>query len=229
LVSVRSAAEALVAMAGGADLIDVKEPSRGSLGAVDPEVLSEICDAVGGRLPISAALGELAEFPVAKRRSDFPANLAFAKLGLAGSARDWRRRWQAAIADFPPHVRPVAVAYADWQSAGAPSPFEVLQAASDAGCPYLLIDTWDKSRGSLLAHLTMKELHIIGFRASTGNVELVLAGSLDLDSIAQVLRLAPAYVAVRGAACLGGRTNAIERALVKRLADLVQSAAAFQV
>ena len=61
LVSVRSAAEALVAMAGGADLIDVKEPSRGSLGAVDPEVLSEICDAVGGRLPISAALGELAE------------------------------------------------------------------------------------------------------------------------------------------------------------------------
>ena len=32
LVSVRSAAEAATALAGGADLIDVKEPSRGPLG-----------------------------------------------------------------------------------------------------------------------------------------------------------------------------------------------------
>ena len=36
LVSVRSAAEAEVALGAGADLIDVKEPSRGSLGAADP-------------------------------------------------------------------------------------------------------------------------------------------------------------------------------------------------
>ena len=33
LVSVRSAAEALAALAGDADLIDVKEPAGGSLGS----------------------------------------------------------------------------------------------------------------------------------------------------------------------------------------------------
>ncbi len=38
LVSVRSAAEAEIALSAGADLIDVKEPSRGSLGAADPAV-----------------------------------------------------------------------------------------------------------------------------------------------------------------------------------------------
>ena len=35
LVSVRSAAEAEIALHGGADLIDVKEPTRGSLGRAD--------------------------------------------------------------------------------------------------------------------------------------------------------------------------------------------------
>src|SRR4051812_47948913 len=39
LVSVRSAKEVEAALAGGADIIDAKEPSRGSLGAVSPKVL----------------------------------------------------------------------------------------------------------------------------------------------------------------------------------------------
>src|SRR5690606_38342384 len=42
LVSVRNRAEALAALAGGADLIDVKEPWRGSLGAAPPHVMEEV-------------------------------------------------------------------------------------------------------------------------------------------------------------------------------------------
>ena len=42
LASVRSAGEAQVAVAGGADLIDAKEPARGALGAVDADVVSAI-------------------------------------------------------------------------------------------------------------------------------------------------------------------------------------------
>ena len=42
LVSVRSAEEVAAALAGGADIIDAKEPARGSLGAVTATVLSAI-------------------------------------------------------------------------------------------------------------------------------------------------------------------------------------------
>ena len=42
LVSVRSVAEARIALAGGVDLIDVKEPRRGSLGAADAGIIAEI-------------------------------------------------------------------------------------------------------------------------------------------------------------------------------------------
>src|SRR5205085_11196960 len=41
LVSVRSAAEATLALRGGADWIDVKDPTRGSLGAA---TMATICD-----------------------------------------------------------------------------------------------------------------------------------------------------------------------------------------
>src|SRR5690242_4202542 len=59
LVSVRSPAEAVAALEGGAALIDVKEPSRGPLGRADEDTITAIVQTVAGRRPVSVALGEL--------------------------------------------------------------------------------------------------------------------------------------------------------------------------
>jgi len=80
LVSVRSADEARAALAGGADLIDVKEPSRGPLGTADSDVIAEVLRAVNGRVPVSAALGEF----VAWQDRFVPRGLHYAKWGMAG-------------------------------------------------------------------------------------------------------------------------------------------------
>ena len=48
LVSVRCAEEATAALAGGADIIDVKEPRRGSLGRADDRVIREVMEVVAG-------------------------------------------------------------------------------------------------------------------------------------------------------------------------------------
>src|SRR5437773_9115409 len=58
LVSVTCAAEALAALAGGADLIDAKDPLAGALGAVSADVLREIYAVVADRRPVTAALGD---------------------------------------------------------------------------------------------------------------------------------------------------------------------------
>ena len=58
LVSVVSATEARRALAGGADIIDVKDPAEGALGAPSPRVLSEVVAAVGAAAPVSVALGD---------------------------------------------------------------------------------------------------------------------------------------------------------------------------
>ena len=59
LASVRSLDEALIALEGGADLIDLKEPSRGALGALDHAAVRICVQAINGRRPVSATIGDL--------------------------------------------------------------------------------------------------------------------------------------------------------------------------
>ncbi len=114
LVSVRDVAEADSALRGGADLIDIKEPSLGALGAAGLEVVSAVFDFVDGRVPVSAACGELLD-EMAYPPGRLPA-LSFAKIGLAGCSNEpaWESRLAAAWQQFSPTVGRVAVAYADW-------------------------------------------------------------------------------------------------------------------
>lgn len=221
LISVRDAAEAQEALAGGADLIDVKEPARGPLGAADPATIRTIVAHVAGRAPVSAALGELSS---GNRLDASLANdVRYAKFGLAGCLQtsDWMHRWQAAIESLPPRVTPVAVAYADWQAAGAPDPSAVLSCAGPLGCGAVLVDTFDKTRGPLDRHLSRAALERLIVAARSAGMLCVVAGGLGHREIAQILPLEPDYVGVRGAACSGGRTGRLDAARVGQLADLV--------
>ena len=87
LVSVRNAEEAAVAMEGGADVVDIKEPADGSLGRATAEIWNQVFPVVGGRLPVSVALGELQEIAT-DMRSDLSldshaSEICYAKIGLA--------------------------------------------------------------------------------------------------------------------------------------------------
>jgi (5-formylfuran-3-yl)methyl phosphate synthase len=223
LVSVRSLAEARDALAGGADLIDLKEPSRGALGPADPCIWREVIAEVNQRVPVSAALGELASEPIERLVLE-TAGLRFVKIGLAGCAlaNDWGLSWRKAVERLPAEVVAVPVAYADWHRALAPSLEEVLSLADQLPARMLLIDTHDKCGATLFDYLPWQELAEFAAAARDGNVRLVLAGSLRLADIERLLELEPAYIGVRGAACKGGRAGAIDPARVKSLAAVVR-------
>ena len=63
LASVTSVAEAETALAGGADIVDCKDPGQGALGALPPQTVGAIVRAVGGRRPVSAVTGDLPMLP----------------------------------------------------------------------------------------------------------------------------------------------------------------------
>ncbi len=222
LVSVRDAQEARVALEAGASLIDVKEPARGPLGAADPVVVRAVCWEVRGRVPVSVALGELADEAAASlaRRCS---GAQFAKLGLAGCASlpQWPKRWREVIRGLGANIVPVAVAYADWRLAGAPEPLEVLHYAVRFRCGGLLVDTYNKSYGCLLDYLDRGELLRLIAMCRSYSFAVVLAGSLSLSTIPLVLPLAADYLAVRGAACNGGRQDRIDSGRVGELVRLI--------
>jgi uncharacterized protein (UPF0264 family) len=235
LVSVRDEAEAIEAEAGGANVIDVKEPRRGSLGAADPEVTAAVVRAISGRAPVTIALGELLELrPLLEIDVEriVPAGVSLFKIGLAGCGRtgNWRERWVDAterLSGKEPMraARPVAVVYADWQVACAPEPEQVLSAAAEVGCTALLIDTWDKSAGPLFSHWPAS--HVGGFvrRVRASHMAAVLAGSLSGESFHAAVRLRPNLVAVRSAACEGGRNGRVTRRRVQELASVITGGA----
>lgn len=225
LVSVRDAAEARTALASGVDLIDVKEPRKGSLGAATADVVVEIATIVADRAPLSVACGELLETrDVADIfSSDLHHQIDYAKLGLAGceALDDWPDRWRRALANWPPFVSPVAVVYADWRTCDAPSPDHVLHQASQSGCRALLVDTHDKSAGNLLTHMTLDELESLARQARNHRLLYVLAGSLDETAINRVTPLNPDYIAVRGAVCRGGREGSVDGDKIRKIKSLL--------
>lgn len=237
LVSVRDVSEAEAALSGGADIIDVKEPLQGSLGLASPEVLREVIDLVDSRLPVTAALGELADLP---DDIEVPNELFAAKVGLAqtvcwnkkkhaDSTREptqesnWLSKWRALWSRLPHGTAGVAVAYADYLTSEAPNPHEVVRVGATLGCTFCLVDTYSKQEP--LTELLKRPEYVAALdlcvtTAKSLGLQLVVAGSLSAHDLPAIIhRWSPEFIAVRGAVCEGERTS---RICERRVAELKQ-------
>src|SRR5690606_25524683 len=103
--------------------------------------------------------GELNDLP--PTTAPIPLGLSFFKIGLAGCLSDatWPDRWIAACRELGKNSAcPVAVAYADWETAKAPPPEEILRHSEAARATVLLVDTFDKSLPGLTGLWTMDRI-----------------------------------------------------------------------
>jgi len=224
LISVRNAAEAILALESGADWIDIKEPSRGSLGMASHETMTSIVSAVACRLPVSAALGELIEQPIV---SSLPDGISHIKIGLhSAGLRPWRQQLKQTFAKLP-GIAPIAAAYVGPATPGeppTPSPHQVLQWAIDHRAAGVLLDTYAKSAGNLLTFCDTAWLRSFIDRARAGRLIVALAGSLKGESLLTALSLGPDVIAVRGAACIADqREQSIDPQRVRVLASQVSA------
>ncbi|MEX0775750.1 MAG: (5-formylfuran-3-yl)methyl phosphate synthase [Phycisphaeraceae bacterium] len=231
LVSVRDAVEAASALAGGADIIDVKEPSRGPLGMADVATIEQVMAVVAGRAPVSAALGDIGEGPLecgghdaalafrdakavppqAEAGSAPPqsiGSLAYVKIGLAQAPADWPQALARRYAAWSP-ARAIAVAYADHPRVAAPSVADVLAWAIEHYAAGLLVDTAVKDGRGLFDWLDDAALCEVIRTAHDAGLLIALAGSLHGESFARAAASGPDIVAVRGAACTGRDRGAI--------------------
>jgi len=221
LVSVRSVSEAESALDAGAAIIDVKEPERGSLGRADQQIVDAVVEAIGGRVPVSAALGELLETPLPCRSM----GLNYVKWGLAacGQRADWPECLTTAATSLrkvAPLCRMVSVAYADWERAISPAPDAVCAFACTQKGGVFLLDTWRKDGSTLLDWLRAAEVCRLARRCKEAGIRVALAGSLGLAQIASLLPAEPDWFAVRGAVCKRGvRNAAIDPSRVRTLVE----------
>jgi uncharacterized protein (UPF0264 family) len=235
LISVRDGAEASAALAGGADLIDAKDPAAGSLGAVALQALMGIHRAVGQARPVTAALGDAAtETTIEQLAFAFAsAGTAFVKVGFAGISD--RTRVSTLLRAAVHGARSasgatcgvIAVGYADSDVVESLPYVQLNTAAAAAGAAGVLIDTADK-QGPGLPHLInfpmfsrwCREAHDAGFLVAA-------AGRLTPQDLPYVRDAGVDIVGFRGAACDGGRTGHVSREKVSALHELVSPSYVF--
>ena len=220
LVSVRDEIEAEAAVAGGADIIDAKEPLAGALGAVSCEVLRAIVAAVRGARPVTAALGDAADDHTVERdaRAFVAAGATLVKIGFAGVTARTRVEALIAAAVRGAGAHVIAVAYADHERAGTAPTDVILDAAVHAGAAGLLIDTAHKSGPGLLAVMPADAIADTVARVRGAGLIAVLAGRLTAADLSIVRNTGADIAGVRGAACDEGRTGYISAARVALLA-----------
>src|SRR5262249_49185287 len=126
LISVVDAGEARVAATAGADISDVRAPSRGALGDAAPAVARPVRQATPSHLPVSAALGDGPFEPAAVAAlavESAASGAAYVKLGLRETSLvAAAASLEAARARPPAPVPPVVARLTDFPPVGAPAP-----------------------------------------------------------------------------------------------------------
>jgi hypothetical protein len=228
LISVRDASEAARAVAGGAEIVDAKEPDRGSIAPVAPAVLQEIRAAVPPRLRVSAALGDVARpEDVARAFAQLPAGLSFVKLGFRGICEPSQVETLLAEAvgcamRTPGSPAVIAVAYADHRRAESLPATAFPALISRSRAEGLLVDTCFKDAGNLFDLLGPVELAGIGAALAAEELTFALGGSLRAGQVRAAADTGATIFGVRGAVCRGGRSGRIEADLVRELAEAVR-------
>lgn len=227
LVSPADLREAAVVARSGADILDLKNPAEGSLGANFPWVLAAVIRRLRRRgLEFSAAIGDLGFQPgTAALAAHAAASLGadYVKAGLYG-VKDLRRALPLAAAVVKgvrtgrPRARAVIAGYADWRRFGGLAPLDLVRAARKAGAGLVMLDTALKDGRSLFDNMTHRELERFLAAARKAGLGTALAGSVRAEHLPALAALGPDIVGLRGAVCLGGDRR--RRVCPRRLAEL---------
>lgn len=231
VISPKDVDEALAAVKGGADILDVKNPREGSLGANFPWVIAKIKQAAPPDMPISASIGDFPNLPGSAALAAFGAAKAGAtivKIGLKGpkdpgGATRLVRRVVRAVQEADESAKVVACVYGDFKRAGTIDPTLLPKIASEGKADVAMLDTAIKDGKTLLDFLGVEELRNFVKGAHSRGLLAALSGSLGMDELKLLKHVGPDVIGVRGAACDGGdrKKGRISGTRVRKLKKLL--------
>lgn len=204
LISVKSAEEALIALDAGVDIIDLKDPNVGALGALDLDTSLQILQKVqqykqlsGDRaLPLtSATVGEShVDLDVIFKEVDARVKMGVDIIKIAVPDIFNNTDFLIDII-WPQHIKLVAVFFAD-QSVD----LTLLEKLKDSGFYGAMIDTHDKQQ-NLLEICTLATLQRFTQACEKNGLKSGLAGSLKPQYIEKLVIINPSYIGFRGGVC----------------------------
>ena len=227
LVSAINLKEAKEATLGGADILDVKNPKEGSLGANFPWIIKEISDYAKDNLIVSTTIGDIPYKPGTVSLAALGSAVSgsnYVKVGLYGTknydeALEVMDAVVKTILDYDENITVVSCGYADAYKIGSILPEEIPDVAKDSGSDIAMLDTYIKDGHRLTDHLTEEKLNEFVQKSHDFGLKVALAGSVNKNDVAMLKRIGCDIMGVRGCVCTeGDRDNGtINKELVHEL------------
>ncbi|RWI11089.1 (5-formylfuran-3-yl)methyl phosphate synthase [Mesorhizobium sp.] len=221
LASVTGVDEAEIALSGGVDIVDLKDPKAGALGAVSTQTIRRTISLIAGRAPVSAVCGDLPMEPEtirAKAEEISATGVDYVKIGFFPTAN--ATACAAALEPLAARTKLIAVLFADL----APD-FELLPMLAGHRFHGAMVDTAIKASGRLLDHVPPERIPGFVDRAKSLGLMVGLSGSLEAPDIPRLLPFVPDFLGFRGALCgHSGRVGSISAEAVAQIRDLIPEA-----
>ncbi len=207
MVSVVSAAEASQALTAGVDLLDIKNPAEGSLGAQSPGVLSEIKKLTSGNIEISAAIGDMPNLPGTAALAALGAatcGVDYIKVGLYGPRSESEAKLllhevRDAVRGF--NLSIIAACYADYKRVGSLNPEYLPNLAASTKIKGCMVDTAVKDGHTLFDFMTPDALHSLVEQAHAAGLLFGVAGALREQDLPLLRDIGADVAGLRTAVC----------------------------
>ena len=198
LASVNSVVEALLVLSAEVDIIDLKQPALGALGALDLDDIKQIVAVIAGRRTVSATIGDLPMQPeIVFNAVQLMAETGvdYIKIGFF-PGDDWLGTLKKLSTLVPQKQALIAVLFADTQP-----DLTILATLKASGFVGVMLDTMDKQQGSLTQVLAAEQIATFVSQAKELQLLCGLAGSLRISDIPELIAYHPDYLGFRGALC----------------------------
>lgn len=224
LISVTTIEEAQIALENGADIIDLKEPSLGALGALPIETIKEIVAYVKNTKNVdskltSATIGDLPMQPellLAQVTQLATTGVDIIKIGFF-QTDDYQACLDALKPVTQAGIRIMAVFFAE-----TIYPKDLVAAIKNAGFMGVMLDTARKNGLTLLDYYSQEQRVAFAKTVFKNNLKLGLAGSLKLQHVSIIKEINPSYIGFRGGVCDRNQRNlGLDPAKIKAVRKIV--------
>ncbi len=213
LISIKDAKEAKeLAQAKGVDIIDIKNPLEGTLGANYPWVIEDIKPHLPNNAVTAASIGDLDFKPgsaslAAHGAATLNVNYITASMYRFSSKMEIEitiKSLLKTLEEFSTGL--IVAAYADYERCGSPDPLNVLSASGNAD--YFMLDTAIKDGKNILNFL--KPVKLIKFKeqAHRQGIKLIIAGSIRYPQLEEIKKIKADVIGFRGIVCQEGEVKA---------------------
>lgn len=226
MVSVQNLHEAKESVAGGADIVDVKNLREMIIGSNFPPVIREVRQAFPKGIHVSVTLGVVPNQAGTVSLAVYGAGALGAtsvKVGFVQSdyptALRILRESRRALEGFDTKL--IAATFADSHLYDGIDPKLVVKLAKESQSDGMLIDTLVKDGRNLFDFLDETTLKDLVTEGKELGMSTALSGALQISNLNQLVRINPDIVGVRGAVCTRGdrEGGAVDSAAVARLKD----------